>query len=293
MGAAFCVSHNLHMQFVTYLPGTPPLVLDSPHSGTHYPDDFGYACALERLRCTEDTHVDQLYRFAPDLGVAWIEAHFPRSYIDTNRDTAEIDPEMFDSPWPHPLVSDETTRAKVHLGKGLIWRSLDDGSPIYQRRLTVAEVLARIDRCWQPYHAAVAEAIDAAHQRHGYSIHLNCHSMPSVAGSHATNFPGLAHADIVIGNRDASSSSAELAQLVCQHFADLGYSVSYNHPYKGVELVRRYGVPGHDRHSIQVEINRKLYMNETTLKHTAGFAPLQAHLRALVERLLRTDPRTL
>ena len=73
----------------------------------------------------------------------------------------------------------------------------------------------------------------------------------------------------------------------------MGYSVAYNHPYKGVELVRRYGNPASQRHSIQLEINRRLYMDENTLATTPGFSPLKAHLQSLVELLLKTDPRQL
>jgi N-formylglutamate deformylase len=169
----------------------------------------------------------------------------------------------------------------------------DDGVPLYERKLSVAEVQARIGNCWQPYHAAVAQAIDHAHAAHGFCIHLNCHSMPAVAASHATDFPGLAHADFVVGNRDHSSSSPALAQLVCEHLSGLGYDVSLNHPYKGVELVRRYSDPARHRHSLQIEINRKLYMNEHSLALHEGYAPLKASLRSLVELLLATDPRQL
>lgn len=285
--------HNGSMPFVTNLPGTTPLVLDSPHSGTDYPDDFGHACDPAALRRAEDTHVEKLYSFAPALGAAWIEAHFPRSYLDANRDTTEMDVELLDAPWPAPVATDPAVLSKVRLGKGLIWRYTDDGLPLYDRQLTVAEVQARIARCWQPYHAAVARSIDAAHARHGYSLHVNCHSMPAVSASHATDFPGLVHADFVVGNRDASTSSEALAQMVCQHLRALGYSVEYNHPYKGVELVRRYGRPADHRHSLQLEVNRKLYMDEVTLEMHQGFAQLQAHLRTLVELLLRTDPRGL
>ena len=133
------------MHYVTYRPGTTPLVLDSPHSGVIYLDDFAYACDLATLRTAEDTHV-------------------------------------------------EIVLSKVRLGKGLIWRATDDGVPIYNCNLSVAEVRSRIANCWQPYHAAVTQAIDAAHTRHGYSIHINCHSMPAVGTSHATDFPGLVHA---------------------------------------------------------------------------------------------------
>ena len=183
--------------------------------------------------------------------------------------------------------------SKVRLGKGLIWRCTDEGVDIYDRKLNAAEVRRRIERCWRPYHAAVAQAIADAHARHGYSIHLNCHSMPAVAASHATEFPGLVHADFVIGDRDGSSASPALSSLVCEVLRGFGYDVSYNHPYKGVELVRRYGDPVAHRHSIQVEVNRKLYMDERTLQTHAGFAVLRGHLRELVQRLLATDPRTL
>ena len=279
--------------FLRSLPGTTALVLDSPHSGTDYPADFGYACALPTLRRAEDTHVEKLYDFAPGMGVGWVEAFFPRSYLDANRDTTEIDVELFDQAWPDAVSTDPRVMSKVRLGKGLIWRTTDDGLPIYQRKLSVAEVQARIARCWQPYHAAVAEAIDATHTRHGYSIHINCHSMPAIASRNATDFPGEAHADFVVGDRDGATAAAPLSRLVCEHLRGLGYSVAYNHPYKGVELVRRYGVPGEQRHSIQLEINRKLYMDEETLAITPGFAPLKTSLQSLVQLLLRTDPRTL
>ena len=291
--AGRCATINGMTPLIRTLPGSTPLVLDSPHSGTQYPADFGHVCDPLVLRRAEDTHVDALYRFAPALGVAWVEALFPRSYLDANRDTTEDDTDMLDGPWPHPVATDERVLSKVRLGKGLVWRCTDDGQPIYQRALSVAEVEQRIERCWRPYHAAVAAAIDAAHARHGYSIHINCHSMPAVASSHATEFPGLVHADFVVGNRDHTTASAALVDRIARHLQGLGYSVELNHPYKGVELVRRYGDPARHRHSVQLEINRKLYMNEQTLETTAGFAPLQAHLRSLVDMLLATDPRAL
>ena len=281
------------MQPITHLPGSHALVLDSPHSGTVYPPDFLYTCDLAALRRAEDTHVDKLYDFAHRLGAHWIEAHFPRSYLDANRHPRELDVSLLDQPWPHPVETDPALLSKVRLGKGLIWRITDDGLPIYERKLSVDEVLARIQHCWQPYHAAVAQAIDAAHARHGYSVHVNCHSMPAVASSHATEFPGEKHADFVVGDRDGTTASSNLSQLVCAHLTTLGYSVAYNHPYKGVELVRRYGSPAENRHSLQLEINRKLYMDEESLALTAGFDGLKAHLRSLVELLLATDPRRL
>ena len=286
-----CATIGLMNSMVRVVPGERALVLDSPHSGVSYPPDFRHACGMRELRQAEDTHVEKLYDFAPDRGVAWVEALFPRSYLDANRNVTEIDVSLFDEPWPDPIETEPKALAKVRLGKGLIWRCTDEGVPLYDRRLTVAEVRSRIDRCWQPYHQAVAAAIDLAQARHGYSIHLNCHSMPPVAAKFATDYPGLVHADFVIGDRDGTSADPRLSQRICDYLASLGYQVSYNHPYKGVELVRRHGDPARQRHSVQVEVNRKLYMDEETLALNAGFEALKANLERLVDMLLALDPR--
>ena len=277
---------------VTRIAGTTPLVLDSPHSGTHYPDDFRAACDLRVLRRAEDTHVEKIYDFAPALGAAWIEAHFPRIYLDANRDTLELDTSLLDGDWPEPVATDPGQLSKIRLGKGLIWKYTDDGVPVYQRQLSVAEVRARIERCWRPYHEAVRQAIAAAHARHGYSIHINCHSMPAVSASHATDFPGLVHPDFVLGDRDGTTASPALSQLISDHLRGRGYSVACNHPYKGVELLRRYGDPARHRHSIQIELNRQIYMDEETLViKPDGMARLRRDLQDLVRLLLATDLR--
>ena len=263
------------------------------YSGTHYPQDFGYRCDFGLLRTAEDTHVEKLYDFAPDLGIAWIEALFPRSYLDANRSDEEIDVAMLDGAWTGSVASDPKVLSKVRLGKGLIWRCTDDGVALYEGLLAVRDVERRIEQCWRPYHRAVAAAIDAAHARHGYSIHLNCHSMPSIAASHATDHPGLAHADFVVGDRDSTTADPRLTAQLADFLRRRGYKVEVNFPYKGVELVRRYGDPAHDRHGIQLEVNRKLYMDERTLDLLPGADKLRADLRALSEWLLTVDPRRL
>ncbi len=270
--------------------GKSPLVLDSPHSGTSYPADFEHACDLMTLRRAEDTHVEKLYSFVPELGAAWVEALFPRSYLDANRGLTEIDPVLLDAQWPYPTDS-ASTNAKVRLGKSLIWRLTDEGEPIYARLLPVSEVQHRIDTCWKPYHAALAAAIDQAMENHGYCIHINCHSMPAVATSHATEFPGLVHDDFVIGDRDGSSASPSLSHLICEHLRAQGYTVSYNHPYKGVEILKRHGRPAKHCHSVQLEINRKLYMDEVSLAIKPEFNALQNTLRSLIEMLSAIDAR--
>jgi N-formylglutamate deformylase len=264
-------------------------VLDSPHSGTQYPEDFGHAVSLTALRVAEDTGVETLWGFAPDIGATLVHAGFPRSYIDANRALEDIDPLLLDAPWTGPLRDGP----KVRLGKGLVWRLLDDGTPIYQRRLSPAEVTRRIDACWRPYHAALEAAIDAAVARHGHVIHLNCHSMPAVSAAYSTDHPGLRHADFVIGDRDGTTADPRLTRFVERFLVGRGYTVSVNHPYKGVEIVRRHGRPAEQRHSLQLEVNKRLYMDEQTFARHDGFAVVQAVLRELAEALSGLDPRRL
>src|SRR3954465_12250671 len=100
--------------WIRVVPGASPLVLDSPHSGTNYPADFGFACNMRELRQAEDTHVEKLYDFAPSIGVTWVEALFPRSYLDVNRNVTEIDVTMLADSWTGEVAKDPKSLAKVH-----------------------------------------------------------------------------------------------------------------------------------------------------------------------------------
>lgn len=265
-------------------PWTPavPLVFDSPHSGVNYPEDFRYAVDLADLRRVEDTHVDALFDFCAELGAPLVMANFPRSYIDVNRSLDDIDFELLDAPWPSPVMPSP----KADLGKGLVWRLLDDGQSIYARRLAVAEVQQRIEACWRPYHAMVRGALDQAHARFGFVMHINCHSMPGVSDKYTTDRPGLVHPDIVLGDRDGTSADSAITAFLHDSFEARGYSCWINDPYKGVELVRAYSDPKAHRHAIQIEINRRLYMDEKTLVLNSGFARVRTDLERIMRELI-------
>jgi N-formylglutamate deformylase len=255
-----------------------PLVLDSPHSGEWYPADFDHAPSRADVRQAEDTHVARLWRGALVHGATLVEAVFPRAYIDPNRSIGDFDLALLDDGehWPHPV----TPSRKTEQGIGLVWRLARHGVPMYARKLSVAEVARRIDTCWQPYHDALAQAIDALHREFGAVWHIDCHSMPAVGDAMADD-PGRARADIVLGDRDGSTCAAEFTAFVHDAFTARGYRVAVNDPYKGVEIVRRHGRPHAARHSLQVEINRRLYMDERSLARNAGYAALERDLGAL------------
>jgi len=254
-----------------------PLVLDSPHSGIDYPEDFGCVAPMAILRAAEDTHIDDVFSAGPHHGATLICALFPRSYIDVNRDLLDIDADLLDGAWPVPLKPGEKTK----LGMGLIRRLAQPDIAVYDRRLSVAEIQARIDRYYTPYHAELKTVLDDHHKRFGAVWHLNCHSMGS-QGSAMTPDGSRRRPDFVLGDRDGTTCGGAFTAAVYRWLKDRGHWVTINDPYKGVELVRRYSDPARHRHSLQIEINRALYMDEVTREPNGGYASLKRSMTELV-----------
>ena len=259
--------------------GAAPLVLDSPHSGNEYPSNFrasADACELQRL---EDAYVHELFSGAPQLGATLLYARFPRALIDPNRALDDMDPAALSGPWPHRLKPSR----KALLGVGLAFTRTPNGRAIYDEPIDVVELQHRIDRYYQPYHSALTRAIERFHALFGFVWHLNCHSMPSRG---LTGLPeGERRADFCLGDRHGTTCNRDLTDLVANYLGQLGYRVSVNDPYAGVEIVRRYGQPARGVHSLQLEINRDLYMDESTAGVHAGFDVLRQHLAGLVKHL--------
>lgn len=258
-----------------------PLVCDSPHSGTTYPDDYRHAVPRELLRRGEDTHVEALWQAVPAVGGTLLHAHFPRTYIDANRNVDDLDPELLDAAWPEPLAPSEKSR----LGFGLVWRNIRAGTPIYDRPLAIAEVRHRLDAYYLPYHAALADSIERTAQRFGAVWHLNLHSMPNDAYERLQITSPHPLADFVLGDRDGTTCEPEFVELVERELRGRGYTVARNDPYKGVQLIGRIGQPQRQRHSLQVEIRRPLYMDEATRERNDGFARVQGDLTSLLHTL--------
>lgn len=260
-----------------------PVILDSPHSGCRFPADFDAIVSEFDLRDGEDCFVDELYAPATELGVPLLAAQFPRTYLDPNRHAGDVDLALLEEgQWPF----DHVPSGKDRIGKALIWRTLDDGRPIYGRKLKVEEVVRRIGRCHAPYHVALVELIEQAQLRFGQTFHINCHSMASVGGKMGEGGPGRQRPDFVLGDRDGTTCAPQFTAHVAQVLRGLGYEVAINDPYKGVELVRAYSDPGRGRHSLQIEINKRLYMDEASRRRSDGFARLQRDLLTLVRALL-------
>lgn len=264
---------------------TPPtcLVLDSPHSWRAWPADDGpIAAPPEALETSWDAWVDELWTEALDGRAPLLAARFHRAWIDANRARDDIDPALLSEPWPEPIHPGE----KSQRGFGLLRRDVLPGVPLYgARRLGVAEVQRRLADCYDPYHARLAGLIDAAHARHGRSLHINCHSMKTV-GNAMNDDAGEPRPDFVVSDLGGTTADPALTRWVADRLAALGHEVKVNDPYLGAELIRRHAAPARGRHSLQIEIKRSLYMDETRVQRHAGYARLVGDLRTLVDQLL-------
>ena len=266
-----------------------PVIFDSPHSGRDYPDDFGYACDFDMLRRAEDNDVDHLFDTVADVGGTLLCALFPRCYIDTNRAEDDIDVDLLSEKWPGPL----RPSMRSYAGIGLIRRLVRPGVPVYDKQLSVRAIQHRIHNYYHPYHACLKHLIDDAHYRYGQVWHINCHSMPSAAAMTlpargpfpaAPTVPPVfpAQPDFVLGDRDGTSCDIAFTHALRDFLRGLGYKVSVNNPYKGVELVRRYADPARGRNSIQIEINKALYWDEVKNKRNKNYNALKDDIDKLV-----------
>ena len=254
-----------------------PVVFDSPHSGSVYPADFGFAAPVDVMRRAEDAFVDELFASAPAHGAALLAALFPRSYVDPNRHEHEIDTLLLNEPWPHPIVSSHRSAR----GLGVVRRLVRATVAVYDRRLSVSEVQSRIARYHRPYHDELSAMIADAHGRFGAVWHVNCHSMKSTA-------KGRLRDDFVLGDRDGTTCAPAFTDLVASTLRSLGYSVGLNHPFKGAEIVTRHGDPAAGRHSLQIEINRGLYMDEARIEKSDAFPQLRRDIDRLIGTIVES-----
>jgi len=258
-----------------------PVVFDSPHSGSVYPTDFGFAAPVEVMRRAEDAFVDELFASAPEAGAPLLSALFPRAFVDPNREPLELDPQMFEDPLP-PEANTESPR--VAAGLGMIARVIASGEEIYGRKLRVAEALARLERYYRPYHTMLAELIGETRRRFGVCALIDCHSMPSVGGPMERD-AGRGRVDIVLGDCRGTSCAPILTDRVESALRQIGYAVARNNPYSGGYVTQFYGRPAEKVHALQIEINRGLYMDEVGLSRGPGFVRLADDLGRLMRAM--------
>tara|TARA_B100001540_G_scaffold114185_1_gene102311 strand:- start:209 stop:1078 length:870 start_codon:yes stop_codon:yes gene_type:complete len=261
--------------------GSVPIVYDSPHSGIIHPPDFKTTATKPQLKTARDAFVDELILESSNLGVAVLLADFPRTYIDPNRSTAEIDTSMVQGKWAREV---QITR-KLDVGMGLIRKFILPNVPMYLEKLSVAEVENRIKKYWSPYHRALKMLLDEKVAEFDAVFYIDWHSMKS-KGNQMNIDSGRERPDFVVSDQDGKTSSRKFRDVIVKNLKSQGYEVAVNYPYKGAELIKRHGVPTENRHAVQIEINRRLYMDESSFLKNNSFPVLKDNILKLTERLV-------
>lgn len=263
---------------------TSPAIFNSPHSGRAYTAEFLRQSRLspQALRRSEDCYIDELFAGCLDHGAPLLLAHVPRSYIDLNREPYELDPRMFAGELPGYVNS---ASPRVAGGLGTIPRVVTEGEDIYRARLPAAEALSRIDRIYRPYHRTLSALVAEVFAKNGSVLLVDCHSMPSSASSHISP-ARVPPVDIVLGDRFGASCSEAVTGYLEELLRARGLGVLRNKPYAGGFITHSHGAPRSGRHALQIEINRALYIDETTLEKSQDFEPLRQALTAVTGDLL-------
>jgi N-formylglutamate amidohydrolase len=264
-----------------------PTVFCSPHSGRVYPRAFLAASRLDphALRKSEDCFVDELFQSVVPLGAPLIAARFPRAYLDVNREPYELDPELFNGRLPDFA---NTQSARVVGGLGTLARVVADSEEIYRERMPIGVAFERIERLYRPFHAALADLIETTRRRFGMAILIDCHSMPSSS----IGQPGV-RPHFVLGDRFGASCDARLTRFLRDLLQSYGYEVQVNRPYAGGFITEYYGNPARGVQTLQLEINRALYLDEATLEKTSNFDGLTRTLQEVAAKMFEAIPMLL
>lgn len=262
---------------------TLPFVLNSPHSGRVYPKRFLDASNLDplTLRRSEDSFVDEVFAGAVELGAPMLRAHFPRAYLDVNREPYELDPAMFADALP---AHANTKSLRVAGGLGTIARVVADQTEIYRKRLRYSEAEGRIRDLYMPFHETLRGLLERTHRQFGDAVLLDCHSMPSTAGPFDED-TGADRPDFILGDRYGTACSPGLVEAAERILQSMGYSVSRNNPYAGGFNTEHYGTPALGLHALQIEINRTLYMDEKKVQRLSGIRALSKNMTRFIRKL--------
>lgn len=252
-----------------------PLVMTSPHSGRAYEGELRQSTlvSVNQLRRSEDAYVDQLIEGAHEKGITTVCALFPRVFVDVNRGAGELDPNMYSDRLPD---SAEASSRRTACGLGVIPRIAADGRPLYRRRFKVAEAEARLHRYYQPYHAALQAQLDQVKTRFGHAFLVDVHSMPD----HSAR--GV---DMVIGDRFGASCDPGFADLIERRFRQQGFVTVRNTPFAGGFTTEHYGRPESGVQAIQIEISRRLYLDEHRVALAENFAALKSEISSFISYL--------
>ena len=265
-----------------------PLVFNSAHSGSDYPKRFLQMSKLDKvsIRLSEDAYVNDLFSRAPHLGAPLLHAHFPRAYLDVNREPYELDQTMFAEKLPSNY---NVNSPRVKSGIGTLAKIVAQNKNIYSKKLTLEDAHMRIEGIYRPYHLTLQKLLTKTLEKFGIALLIDCHSMPNLSRPNPFHAKERTAPDIVLGDRHGTTCSKIIVDVIENHFSGNGLKVSRNRPYAGGFITNSYANPAHNIHAIQIEISRHLYMNEATFIKTANYNALKQIIDNLIKSLINLD----
>jgi N-formylglutamate amidohydrolase len=248
-----------------------------PHSGEKVPSEAGWLQGLPEpiLMCDVDRFVDRLYEpVCAELKITCVKTQWHRYVVDLNRLPDDVDADSVEG---HANASGKFTT-------GLHWVKTTRGTKIMQKPISKKLHDLLVEKYFEPFHSDVRDTYNFFREHGAKKIyHLDAHSMPSM-GTSAHKDPGEKRADFVISDQEGKSCEAWFKDLVIEAYKKTGLSVAYNWPYVGGRVTQTYGKPEIGQHTIQVETNRALYMDEESKQ----FLPARANdLKAKIESAIK------
>ena len=265
---------------------TTSVVFSSPHSGRQYGWGFLRKSVLDELaiRSSEDAFVDRLFDAAPRLGAPLLCADTPRAFVDLNRSAEELDPALIEG------VRKPSHNPRIASGLGVIPRVVANGRAIYRGKMQLEEAQRRIANHWRPYHDTLQGLLNDSLALFGEAILVDCHSMPHEALENLSA-TGVARADVVLGDRFGAAAHCEVVDHIEAAFAAAGLKVSRNAPFAGAYITQHYGRPSKRQHVVQVEIDRRLYMDESRVRPNADFKAFRKLIRGVMAEIVEVGHR--
>lgn len=256
-----------------------PVLLSVPHAGRDYPQGVFDALRLPRaaLNRLEDRYADLLARKAIMLGYPVIIARRARAWIDLNRDENDLDVDMVRGV---DRADYPTPGAKQRGGLGLVPRRLSGEGDLWNGQFELSDIEHRLASFHRPFHNSVSNILGRIRDKFGVAILLDLHSMPPLRQSTPGQVP-----QFVIGDRFGKSASSQFAELLMERIRGQGFAVALNHPYAGEYILRRHAKPSANIHSLQLEIDRSLYLDSALREPGAGLGQMTALVTGLVGAL--------
>ena len=246
-----------------------PIIISSPHSGTFFPKEVAQQLKPEFVAQPDDTDwfIDQLYNFAPDMGITMIAANFSRWVIDLNRD-----------PESRPLYSDGRVIT------GLVPTTNFNGEALYSHaEPNEAEIQRRLQAYYLPYHHRVAELISEVKSEFSNALLFDAHSIRKVVpGIRKEAFP-----DLILGDNDETSASRDVIQAAFSALKTANKQLEHNQPFKGGHITRSFGKPAEGVHALQLEMAKTNYMDDSeTMYHNERANEMRRTLKLVFEQLI-------